>query len=75
MVHVSSHAALQTLALDAELAGAAMACRYLCSDEYEAELIAERRAAGVYSPARRHGYAPLWGVLVLAVLLSIVMSV
>jgi hypothetical protein len=37
---------LQGLALDVELAGAAMACRYSSSDEYEAALIAERRRAG-----------------------------
>ena len=34
-------------------AGSAMACAYSSSDEFEAALIAERRAAGVYGP-RRH---------------------
>jgi hypothetical protein len=34
-------------------AGAALACAYSSSAEYDAALIAERRAAGVYGP-RRH---------------------
>ena len=34
-------------------AGAAMACAYSSSAEFDAALIAERRAAGVYGP-RRH---------------------
>jgi hypothetical protein len=34
-------------------AGAAMACVYSSSAEFDAALIAERRAAGVYGP-RRH---------------------
>jgi len=33
-------------------AGAALGCSYANSREYEAELIAERRAAGVYGPKR-----------------------
>ncbi len=45
----------QVLALEAYAAraGAAMACAYSSSAEYDAALIAERRAAGVYGP-RRH---------------------
>jgi hypothetical protein len=71
MAHVSSNPALQALSFDAELAGAAMACRYTSSDEYEAALIAERRAAGAYRTPRR--FCPvLWGILASAVLLSIV---
>ena len=42
-----------SLALYAESAGAAWACSYSNSAEYDAALIAERRAAGVYGP-RRH---------------------
>ena len=34
-------------------AGAALACAYSTSTEYDAALIAERRAAGVYGPKRR----------------------
>ena len=33
--------------------GAALACAYSSSAEYDAALIAERRAAGVYGPKRR----------------------
>jgi hypothetical protein len=36
----------------AERAGAALACAYSSSAEYDAALIAERRAAGVYGPKR-----------------------
>ena len=41
------------LTLEASAAGAALACAYSSSDEYDAALIAERRAAGVYGPKRR----------------------
>jgi len=51
----SGHANAQVLALEAyaERAGAAMACAYSSSAEFDAALIAARRAAGVYGP-RRH---------------------
>jgi hypothetical protein len=51
----SGQADAQLLALEAyaERAGAAMACVYSSAAEYDAALIAERRAAGVYGP-RRH---------------------
>jgi hypothetical protein len=44
----------QVLALEAyaERAGAALACVYSSSAEFDAALIAERRAAGVYGPKR-----------------------
>jgi hypothetical protein len=53
--HNSVHADAQVLALEAyaERAGAAMACAFSSSAEFDAALIAERRAAGVYGP-RRH---------------------
>ncbi|MEW6450020.1 MAG: hypothetical protein AB1490_05185 [Pseudomonadota bacterium] len=35
--------------LEADAAGLALACAYSSSDEYEAAIIAERRAAGAYS--------------------------
>jgi hypothetical protein len=41
------------LALEAWAAGAAWACAYSSSAEYDAALIAARRAAGVYGPKRR----------------------
>jgi hypothetical protein len=48
-----SHAAeLDALEAYAARAGAAMACIYSSSAEYDAALIAERRAAGVYGPRR-----------------------
>jgi hypothetical protein len=51
----SGGADAQILALEAYAAraGAAMACVYSSSAEFDAALIAERRAAGVYGP-RRH---------------------
>jgi hypothetical protein len=44
---------LLALEVCAERAGAALACAYSSSAEFDAALIAERRAAGVYGP-RRH---------------------
>ena len=41
------------LMLEADAAGAAWACLYSSSDEFDAALIAEKRAAGVYGPKRR----------------------
>ena len=51
----SGHVEAQVLALEAhaERAGAALACAYSSSAEFDAALIAQRRAAGVYGP-RRH---------------------
>ena len=46
-------AAVVALEAYAARAGAALACAYSSSAEYDAALIAERRAAGVYGP-RRH---------------------
>jgi hypothetical protein len=56
----------QGLTLEVELAGAAMACRYSSSDEYEAALIAERRRAGAYD-LPRHDRAIVWTGLVAGV--------
>jgi hypothetical protein len=47
------HSDAISLEVDAERAGAALACAYSNSAEFDAALIAERRAAGVYGP-RRH---------------------
>ena len=51
----SGHPDAAILALEAyaERAGAALACAYSSSAEFDAALIAERRAAGVYGPKRR----------------------
>jgi hypothetical protein len=45
-------AAVMTLEAYAQRAGAALACAYSSSAEFDAALIAERRAAGVYGPKR-----------------------
>lgn len=45
-------AADQVLEAYAAHAGAAMACVYSSSAEFDAALIAERRAAGIYGPRR-----------------------
>ncbi|MFA6268121.1 MAG: hypothetical protein WC670_20670 [Pseudolabrys sp.] len=50
--HMAAAAAL-SLEARAEQAGAAWACLYSSSAEYDAALIAERRAAGVYGPKRQ----------------------
>ena len=57
MLHIignSGQSDAQILALEAyaERAGAAMACAYSSSAEFDAALIAERRAAVVYGPKR-----------------------
>jgi hypothetical protein len=50
----SGSASTQIVALEAYAvrAGAAMACDFSSSAEFEAALIAQRRAAGVYGPKR-----------------------
>jgi hypothetical protein len=54
MLHVanSGHSDTAVLTLEAYAAGAALACAYSSSAEFDAALIAERRAAGVYGPKR-----------------------
>ena len=42
-----------TLEAHAERAGAALACAFSSSAEFDAALIAARRAAGVYGPKRQ----------------------
>ena len=49
----SPHADLDALEAYAARAGAALACAYSSSAEFDAALIAERRAAGIYGPRRR----------------------
>ena len=50
-------AAVVALEAYAARAGAALACAYSTSAEYDAALIAERRAAGVYGPKRTQAHA------------------
>jgi hypothetical protein len=52
-------------ALEVAGAGLALACTYSSSDEYEAAIIAERRAAGAYAPKR--SVHPLWLAVAIAV--------
>jgi hypothetical protein len=54
-----------SLELYAERAGAAWACSYSTSAEFDAAIIAERRAAGVYGPrrARRQIFLTIAGVI------------
>jgi hypothetical protein len=47
-----SHSETLSLEFDAARAGAALACVYSNSAEFDAALIAARRAAGVYGPKR-----------------------
>jgi hypothetical protein len=65
--------ALQGLVADLELAGAAMACRYTSSDEYEAALIAERRRAGAYDLPKRH-HPVLWSAMAIAVVIAVLLA-
>jgi hypothetical protein len=48
----SWHSDTAVLALETYAAGAALACAYSSSAEFDAALIAERRAAGIYGPKR-----------------------
>jgi hypothetical protein len=48
----NGHPNLTALALEVRAAGAALACAYSSSAEFDAALIAERRAAGIYGPKR-----------------------
>jgi hypothetical protein len=59
----SGHAdAVLALEAYAEHAGVALACAYSSSAEFDAALIAERRAAGVYGPRRKRKLATAAGV-------------
>jgi hypothetical protein len=51
----AAYPAAQWVALEgcAQTAGHALACAFSSSDEYEAALIAERRAEGRYGPRKR----------------------
>jgi len=57
----------------AERAGAALACAFSNSDEFDAALIAARRAAGVYGPKRhrRQMLATAAGIAVGLVIIAI----
>jgi len=63
---------LTALRASAERAGIALACLFATSDEFEADIIRERRAQGAFRPRRsRHRLRPaLTGALALAFLLA-----
>lgn len=50
---VSANEAALSLEAHARHAGSAWGCQYSSSAEYDAALIAERRAAGIYGPKRQ----------------------
>lgn len=62
----NSDANTQALEAHAISAGSALACFYASAAEYDAALIAERRAAGVYGPKRHRKWilAVLAGITV-----------
>ena len=65
---------LAALRASAERAGVALACVFASSDEYEADLIRERRASGAFRPRRRWRHylrlGALTGAFALAFLLA-----
>ena len=68
------HADMSALEAYAERAGSALACSYSSSAEFDAALIAARRAAGIYGP-RRHRRALLTAAGIVAGLVVIVLIV
>ena len=69
-----AHSDLTALEAYAARAGAALACAYSSSAEFDAALIAERRAAGVYGP-RRHRRQILVSTAGIAVGLAVIVAV
>jgi hypothetical protein len=76
MSHLSGRAQstldVASLELYAKVAGAALACDYSSSAEYDAALIAERRAAGVYGP-KRHRKQQLAAIAGIAAGLAVIL--
>ncbi|KQZ00942.1 hypothetical protein ASD45_08765 [Pseudolabrys sp. Root1462] len=70
--HRQASAAALSLEAYAEQAGVALACAYSSSAEFDAALIAERRAAGVYGPKRQRRQMLIAGAGVAAGLAVIV---
>jgi hypothetical protein len=62
---------LTVLEAYAARAGAALACAYSSSAEFDAALIAERRAAGIYGP-KRHRRQMLMTVAAIAAALAVI---
>jgi hypothetical protein len=68
----SPDADLLALEAHAEGAGAALACDYSSSAEFDAALIAARRAAGVYGPKRQRWQLMVSAAAVIATLVILV---
>ena len=71
---ISHPSSSDLLAHAAQRAGLALACAFSTSDEFEADIIRARRAAGVYGPKRRRrqvAFAGAMAVLLLVVLIVI----
>ena len=73
----SGRSGADVIALEAyaERAGAALACAYSSSAEFDAALIAARRAAGVYGPKRHRKQMLVTAAGVLAGLAVIVLLI
>jgi hypothetical protein len=65
---------LAALRASAERAGVALACLFASSDEYEADLIRERRASGAFRPRRRWWHYLRLGALTGAVALAFLLA-
>ena len=77
MSRILSHpAGSDFLALAAQRAGVALGCAFSSSEEFEADIIRVRRAAGVYGPRRHHRQVVFAGITVgVALLLAIILLV
>ncbi len=63
------------LEVQAANAGLALACAFSSADEYNAAIIAERRAAGVYGPRRHRKQMLVTSAGIIAALATIVFLV
>jgi hypothetical protein len=66
---------LDLLKAHATRAGAALACAFSSSAEFDAALIAERRAAGVYGPRRYRKWRLAMAARALAGLVAVVILI
>ena len=64
---------LVALRAAAERAGSALACLFSSSDEFEAEIIRERRAAGAFKPRHRGRLRAQRSVLIVALTLALLL--
>lgn len=55
----------------AERAGTALACLFSTADEFEADVVRERREQGAYGPVAPRIHHSLWWPLVLTALLAV----